>query len=102
VAEARAVTLKAAEDRGVAIKAPRGNRAQWHTNFQLDEVRPPDWSSTAHFPTAHFPLTPPPIPAPIPRPPPPYPRTDRPKLPTPLHAVRAQHSRAARAAAASG
>lgn len=74
VAEARAVTLKAAEDRGVAIKAPRGNRAQWHTNFLLDEVRPPE-SSTAPFPAPtsgphppsphHSPAPPPPIPAPI-------------------------------------
>ena len=38
-----------------------------------------------------------PLPAPTP-----YPRTDRPKLPTPLHAVCSEHSRAARAAAASG
>ena len=53
----------------------------------------------------HF-LRPLPAPTPHPRtippPPTPYPRTDRPKLPTPLHAVCSEHSRAARAAAASG
>ena len=33
----RADTLKKAEDTGVIIKAPRGNRSQWHANFKLDE-----------------------------------------------------------------
>ena len=37
VAIARADALKKAEDEGVTIKAPRGNRSQWHSNFRLDE-----------------------------------------------------------------
>lgn len=37
VAIARADALKEAEDGGVAIKAPRGNRSQWHANFKIDE-----------------------------------------------------------------
>eukprot|EP00908_Phaeocystis_cordata_P001217 Transcript_11305.p1 GENE.Transcript_11305~~Transcript_11305.p1 ORF type:complete len:652 (+),score=120.80 Transcript_11305:341-2296(+) len=37
VAEARAEALLKAEQAGADIKAPRGNRAQWHANFQLDE-----------------------------------------------------------------
>ena len=40
VAIARAGTLKKAEDQGVIIKAPRGNRSQWHANFKLDEFTP--------------------------------------------------------------
>ena len=34
---ARADALKKAENGGVTIKAPRGNRSQWHANFKLDE-----------------------------------------------------------------
>jgi len=37
VAIARADVLKKAEDSGVIIKAPRGNRSQWHANFKVDE-----------------------------------------------------------------
>ena len=37
---ARADALKKAEDGGVTIKAPRGNRSQWHANFKLDEFSP--------------------------------------------------------------
>ena len=37
---ARAKSLKKAEDGGVTIKAPRGNRSQWHSNFRLDEFAP--------------------------------------------------------------
>ena len=33
----RADALKKAEEAGTAIKAQRGNRAQWHANFKLDE-----------------------------------------------------------------
>ena len=38
VAIARADALKEAEE-GVAIKAPRGNRSQWHSNFKDRRVR---------------------------------------------------------------
>ena len=37
---ARADTLRKAEDQGVIIKAPRGNKTQWHANFKLDEFVP--------------------------------------------------------------
>ena len=37
VAEARSEALLKAEQAGTEIKVARGNRAQWHANFQLDE-----------------------------------------------------------------
>ena len=40
MAIARADVLKKAEDQGVIIKAPRGNRSQWHANFKNDEFTP--------------------------------------------------------------
>ena len=35
VAIARADALKKAEDEGATIRAPRGNRSQWHANFRV-------------------------------------------------------------------
>ena len=37
VAEARAEALLRTEQSGADIKAPRGNKTQWHANFQVDE-----------------------------------------------------------------
>lgn len=38
---ARADALKKSEEEhGVTIRAPRGNRTQWHANFKLDEFTP--------------------------------------------------------------
>eukprot|EP00966_Prymnesium_polylepis_P069282 1610004-Prymnesium_polylepis.1 len=41
VAVARAEALKKIEEEGHAIKQARGNRAQWHANFKLDEFDGP-------------------------------------------------------------